>query len=446
MVRESTVSKPSAASCAMSPARRRGRGGAAVAILALPALLLMLLLLLLAVRDVHAAARIFEDDALLGTDLTATDVKEVRDNRVRPDTGPEVPRIDSELLLVHVLFRHGDRTPDPPSYPNDPYANFTYEPVGLGALTPVGKRTEYRIGRFLRHRYGDFLGGYRAGLMAARTTDWPRTKDSMALVLAGLFPPSKHDEWAGADGGDPLGRMWMPIASESTPRDQDKLLYMWDVPCPAYDAQFQAVLQSPSFQKQFRTANAALISYLEKYSGAKITTPEDVYNIYQALLAQNGFNLTLPSWTSEVFPDKMKPLTAMFFELDAYNRQMQRLRAGPLLKRMLRHSVAKSRSLLRPAERKLYMYAVHDNNVSAMLRALQVWDNTLPPYGMAVILEVRRRAGQVGIQMYMRNSTTTDDVHPLTMPECEHFCPLHRFIQLTADVIPDNWDAECRGE
>ncbi|KAK3909123.1 Venom acid phosphatase Acph-1 [Frankliniella fusca] len=452
MVRESTTTTPSsgASSCAMSPTRPRRRPSPAP----LAPLLLPLLLLLLAgagPRDAHAAARIFEDDALLGSDLT-TVVKEVRDNRVRPDgaAAAGASRTESELLLVHVLFRHGDRTPDPPSYPNDPYANFTYEPVGLGALTPAGKRTEYRIGQFLRQRYGDFLGGYRAGLAAARTTDWPRTKDSMALVLAGLFPPAQQDEWSGSDSrGEEatLGRLWMPIASESTPRDQDKLLYMWDVPCPAYDRQYAAVLESPAFQKQFRTANAALIAYLEKHSGGKINTPEDVYNIYQALLAQQGFNLTLPSWTSEVFPDKMKPLTALYFELDAYNRQMQRLRAGPLLKRMLRHSVAKSRGLLRPAERKLYLYAAHDNNVSALLQALRVWDHTLPPYGTAVIVEVRRTAaGQVGVEMYLRNSTTTDDVSPLVMPECEHFCPLNRFVQLTSDVIPNDWDAECQGE
>lgn len=57
--------------------------------------------------------------------------------------------------------------------------------------------------------------------MAARTTDWPRTKDSMALVLAGLFPPSKQNVWN--QDGDELGAQWMPIPADTKPRDQDKV-------------------------------------------------------------------------------------------------------------------------------------------------------------------------------------------------------------------------------
>lgn len=347
-------------------------------------------------------------------------------------------------LCAPQLFRHGDRTPDPPTYPNDPYSNFSYDPVGWGGLTPNGKRTEYRIGKFLRRRYGAWLGPYRSNLLAARTTDWPRTKDSMSLVLAGLFPPAEDDVWA--EGADKLGDLWMPIASESVPRSEDNLLYMWDVPCPEHDKAFKEVLSSQSFQKQFRGgSHAPIVSYLEKYSGAKINVPEDVYNIYQALLAQQGWNLTLPSWTEDVFPDKMKPLAALYFEADTWNRKMQRLRAGPLVKRIIRHSVAKSRGLLRP-NRQMYLYAAHDNNVAALLMALRVWEpGTMPPYGVAVIFELRRRAGQVGIQMYLRNSTSMEDLHPLTMPDCEHFCPVHRFVQLTADVTPGNWEAECEG-
>ncbi|XP_034256970.1 venom acid phosphatase Acph-1-like [Thrips palmi] len=436
MARESTATSSSAAlspaassssasACSMSPGRR-GRGGALAAVV-------LVLLLLGVLQAAQAAARIRDlDDALVGD---IKDLKDIRDNRVRPEQGGHSK---DELLLVHVMFRHGDRTPDPPTYPTDPYGNFSYFPFGWGNLTPAGRRTEFRLGKFLRQRYEDFLGSYRSGVVYARTTDWPRTKDSMALVLAGLFPPAKQNVW-GHDGED-LGYHWMPIPADTKPRDQDKLLYMWDVPCPAYDKEFQDVLASQTFQKQFRGSNEQLINYLQKYSGAQINTPEDVYNIYQALLGQSGFNLTLPHWTKEVFPDKMKPLTALYFEVDSWTRKMQRLRAGPLLKRILHTSVSRAEF----PDRKLYLYAAHDNNVSALLRALQVWQSSLPPYGTAIIVEVRKKAGQVGVQLFMRNSTATDDLHSLTLPNCEHFCPLHRFVKLTEEVIPDDWEAECK--
>nr|CAD7400322.1 unnamed protein product [Timema cristinae] len=40
---------------------------------------------------------------------------------------------ENELKLVHVIFRHGERTPAN-TYPEDPYVNFTFEPVGWGQL------------------------------------------------------------------------------------------------------------------------------------------------------------------------------------------------------------------------------------------------------------------------------------------------------------------------
>ena len=75
---------------------------------------------------------------------------------------------------------------------------------------------------------------------------------------------------------------------------------MWDVPCPAYDRQYQEVLQSPAFQKLFRGSNAYLINYLEKYSGTKVNSPSDVYDIYQALLAQVIRKFSL-SWSQVPF-------------------------------------------------------------------------------------------------------------------------------------------------
>lgn len=44
--------------------------------------------------------------------------------------------VASDLEMVILVFRHGDRTPIL-SYPNDPYKDYDYDGLGLGALTPV---------------------------------------------------------------------------------------------------------------------------------------------------------------------------------------------------------------------------------------------------------------------------------------------------------------------
>uniref|UniRef100_A0A1A9UQF1 Uncharacterized protein n=1 Tax=Glossina austeni TaxID=7395 RepID=A0A1A9UQF1_GLOAU len=42
----------------------------------------------------------------------------------------------STLQLLHVIFRHGPRTPAD-TYPNDPYVNHTFHPYGWGHITNV---------------------------------------------------------------------------------------------------------------------------------------------------------------------------------------------------------------------------------------------------------------------------------------------------------------------
>lgn len=43
----------------------------------------------------------------------------------------------TELKMVTLFWRHGDRTPDLPTYPNDPYQTNPFAPYGYGQLTLV---------------------------------------------------------------------------------------------------------------------------------------------------------------------------------------------------------------------------------------------------------------------------------------------------------------------
>ncbi|GLV36907.1 uncharacterized protein CBL_02258 [Carabus blaptoides fortunei] len=50
-----------------------------------------------------------------------------------------------ELRLLHVILRHGQRTPAD-TYPNDPYITQTFEPFGWGQLTNKGKLDMFEMG------------------------------------------------------------------------------------------------------------------------------------------------------------------------------------------------------------------------------------------------------------------------------------------------------------
>lgn len=46
------------------------------------------------------------------------------------------------------------------------------------------------------------------------------------------------------------------------------------------------------------------------------------------MVFQEGYNLTLPEWTQEVYPDKLQHITALSFEINSLTREMQKIKGG----------------------------------------------------------------------------------------------------------------------
>ena len=73
----------------------------------------------------------------------------------------------------------------------------------------------------LRERYGNFLGNqYKPSILYGFSSYKDRTKESMELVLASLFPPTDDLRW-----NSELN--WIPIAFDSLPPDLDILLHSY---------------------------------------------------------------------------------------------------------------------------------------------------------------------------------------------------------------------------
>lgn len=108
--------------------------------------------------------------------------------------------------------------------------------MGLGQLTNVrimfinvfiliqlnflqqGKSRAFNLGVMLRRRYADFLGDiYTPEALTASSTDYDRTKMSLLLVLAGLWPPASTQQWNQFIS-------WQPIAINYKPKADD---YVW---------------------------------------------------------------------------------------------------------------------------------------------------------------------------------------------------------------------------
>ncbi|KAG4068599.1 hypothetical protein HA402_004940 [Bradysia odoriphaga] len=340
------------------------------------------------------------------------------------------------LRLVHAVFRHGHRTPAD-TYPSDPHFNETFYPFGWGHLTNQGKEYMYETGRWLNRRYGRFLGPlYQPDLVWAQTTGVTRTKMTMAMVLAGLFPPQDTAmEWSRKVN-------WQPIPIESEPLDEDTLLLV-RTPCPRYYEALQEVFETQELQ-QIQRDNERLYSELTYFTGMDVGTPEDVQSLYSTLRAETEYGLELPEWTRDYYPDELLNLTKLSFIHNVYTEEMQKFKAGPFLQKMIKEWKAKREGFLKPDDRKIFLYTGHDSTIVNVLHALGAWRPQVPVYGIMAIFELLEdtSTGEYGISVYLRTSARSGAIR-LSIAGCGQFCPLDKFVELTRKFVMVDKDREC---
>ncbi|XP_044259333.1 venom acid phosphatase Acph-1-like isoform X1 [Tribolium madens] len=337
--------------------------------------------------------------------------------------------LDAQLQLVHVIFRHGSRTPELKDiYPTDPFNSETFTPMGYGALTNRGKNMSFKLGQLLRQKYDYFLGDiYTSDVVKAYSTDFDRTKMTALLALAGLFPPSKSQKF-----NDNLA--WMPIPYHY---DKDKYDYTLRRPnayCPAYMKELEEVLSSEEVQREIK-ANRDFFKYIAEKTKKPMNTLGDVFGVYQTLNAEESMNLTLPEWAQSVYPEQLHAMAAKQCNYENYNTVLKRLNGGRMLGQIIKQMSAKSRNLLRE---KIFLYSGHENNVINILAALNLFKPHVPKYSAAVIVELYQNGVKV---LYLRDVTSEPEVQKLE--GCDVLCPLDDFIRITRPHVPGNYTAEC---
>ncbi|XP_017797809.1 PREDICTED: prostatic acid phosphatase-like [Habropoda laboriosa] len=336
------------------------------------------------------------------------------------------------IVFANVLYRHGDRTPTR-FYANDPYDNENLWPVPYGQLTNLGKEQHLLLGRWIRKRYSHLLSDlYFPYEIYIQSTNLDRTLMSAEAHLAGLYPPVGNQIW-----WDTL--KWIPIPVHTIPEELDYVLLAKKY-CPRYDYELEQVLNSPEIKK-IDKENEKLYAYLTNNAGNKISSLRSVQQLYDTLFIENLYNKTLPKWTKSVFPEKLKPIAAKSFTINAHNKILQRLKSGSLLGEMIDHMEKKSKNALMP-NRKIWMYSAHDDTLANMLMTLNVFEPHCPPYIAVILIELRvNLKNQYFVTVSYKN--TSDEPQLLTLPGCIALCPLNQFITLTKDVIPVNWEKEC---
>ncbi|XP_005184973.1 venom acid phosphatase Acph-1 [Musca domestica] len=352
----------------------------------------------------------------------------------------EVDTENSTLELVHIVLRHGPRTPVD-TYPKDPYLHSKFEPTGWGHVTNKGKRELFELGELLNQRYGKFMEPYYTpDKVHAQATASPRAMMTLATVLASMFPPRNTPmEWHPALN-------WQPIPIFSEPLDQDSLLLV-RTPCPRYFEARQEVLELPEVKEE-HAKYESLFRNLSALTGLNITEAEHINSLYITLEAERDFGLPLPAWAKDYFPEKMQFMAEQSYIYNAYTPEMQKIKGGPFLKKMFDEMLKKRDNTLKPADRKMFIYTGHDWTVGSILSALKVWERQMPRFSVMTIFELHKNAetGEYYVEIFLRNDEK-GCLHELKLQHCHRKCPLDRLVELSADVLPNEpYEQRCRAK
>lgn len=275
---------------------------------------------------------------------------------------------------------------------------------------------------------------YNNSEMYVRSTDVDRTLMSAQSNLAGFYPPQSKDVW-----NDEIP--WQPIPIHTIPEKLDMVLAA-KKSCPVYEYELKKLYKSEEF-KTYDKKIADIYKYLTTHSGKSVKSLQSVQNIYSCLHIEELYNLSLPEWTREVYPDKLLPISALSFAVKTYTPLLARLKSGPLLKEILMHFKNKTLKKLEP-NRNYWVYSGHDTTVANMLNTLGVFKLMgyhNPPFRATVLFELRSYSDGYRVQVFYKN--TTAEPEPLNLPGCGPSCPLDKMFEIYKGVIPVSWEKEC---
>nr|CAD7429981.1 unnamed protein product [Timema monikensis] len=296
----------------------------------------------------------------------------------------------------------------------------------------LGEEMHFELGSWLRRRYSNLLPAtYNLRDIYVLSTDLDRTLMSAESNLAGLYPST--------DPTSPLRAQPVPIRSRPA-RDDD--LIGGGKPCPRLYQLMRLVLSSPGvdcIRKNFDTD----FQYIRLHMGVDNVGIIEACLLQDVLTIEQVHNMTLPEWTEGL--DRMRLESLMNFVvgvLPSATREIQRLNSGNLIGELINHMVQKRNNSLSP-NREMFMYSAHDITLSGIQMALGVYEAYPIPFAAAVLIELLVDQQQkYYVKVFYRNSTEHEP-YLLTLPKCSSSCPLDTFIQLTRDLIPQDWKKEC---
>lgn len=337
--------------------------------------------------------------------------------------------VEPSLAFVHVVWRHGDRSPAELLHDEEE----RLWPNGLGELTNQGIAQQYRLGQWLWKRYGKWLGSpVDKNLIYVRSSDYNRTLMSALANLAGMLPPDD----------EPIeGLHWQPVPVHTVPKYLDRQLYE-NIECRVAEQEMANELNSARADA-LREKHAQLLQYIGTKAG--LSVPLDILDVwlyFDNFLCQEKNNKSWPEWLDK---NRFDQLTRLYYDsskLHFSTETLKKLRGGTLLKEIVNRLRSKEDGTS-TSNKKYYAYSAHDTTIAALLATLGIDYDIFPLYATAVMVELHRQNGESFIKIVHKNGTDIDTVYEYSIPNCPEPCRFATFSAVYQKYFPSNWESEC---
>lgn len=347
-----------------------------------------------------------------------------------------------ELKMVHIVWRHGDRSPTT-TFNADPFQedSWTFGGGGWGQLSPLGMYQHLTLGKKLRNRYVNAVNStynflpsvYDQKTMYVRSTGINRTLISATSNMLGMYGQDGYNSIAGIDFPDAQGwpRGYVPIPIHTVDYDSDHIGNM-DSDCPRREWLWNLAQQSDEVIN-WRNSDAvsSVIANLTSFVN-QTWSLEDFWIVPDALfIEQIYFNESLRkknTWFTDDFYNQIVAVNDQIYmyEYGIFNKtvtmqnmniglELLKVRSGPLMNDMVDRINRKSDCSYGGSKEndcnwinglKYFVYSAHDETVYAVLVALGIERFAIIPHGYPLY------SAAVSVE-YWRNTTDNSDYFKL---------------------------------
>uniref|UniRef100_A0A8R1HN63 Acid phosphatase n=1 Tax=Caenorhabditis japonica TaxID=281687 RepID=A0A8R1HN63_CAEJA len=384
---------------------------------------------------------------------------------------------DLQLVFVHTVWRHGDRSQDG-HLKNDPVdaSEWIKGGGGYGQLSPEGMAQHFHLGKKLRDRYMNkfkFLHPfYDSQQIYVRSTDSNRTINSALSNMLGMF--TSNDSRPGIDYPDIEGwpRGFMPLPIHTATSYLEDCMANAFCNCRRRESLLEIAHKGEQFQNFLNSEKYINVTtHISEVFNTTFTW-ENLWKVHDAVSTQLVHFpeiLENQSWYSPQFSEDVKEMNRLTntFISGLYDpavvqginvrREILKTRGGPLVNEIATRMRTKARCAKNPTKcdnyhqnLKYYAYSTHDHTVFALLAVLGIEGivggkekyGQWPDYAADILIELfhNSTSGQPCFRMlYADNDNSEFDVVTPNIKGCnsKEFCDLKVFDHLAKEYRPD---------